>query len=839
MGGGGTFMNVLILAIVPVILIYLGSGAAFADHVGYPTITLYPFSAVTDGTTYTELDGASDITTTQIGSKHYALVPSSSDSGVQIINITDPANPAAVAAIADGIGGFTTLAGATGITTTQINSKHYALVAAFQDDGVQIIDITDPANPAPVAAITDGTTYPELNDASAITTTQINSKHYALVTAFQDDGVQIIDITDPANPAPVAAITNNMTYPELDGPNSITTTQINSKHYALVAATSDNGVQIIDITDPTNPAPAAAIGRSQLYPKLQFANDITTTQIGSKHYALVTAGADDGVQIIDITDPTNPAPVAAIADSIGGFTELDGARDITTTQIGSKHYALVAAGADNGVQLIDITDPANPAPVAAITDSVKGFTELDNASDITTTQIGSEYYALVAASEDDGIQIIGLTHPAGLILSDPSNRLAAHGPGFDLSLPGNDAVTINVRLAMPLAAGTQAAVTIHAPYFGPSVCGDQCQYHTHGDISFSKNVINFGSGNWSTPQQVTIQAHPDDDGNDAHKLIIFAIESDDPKFLGLPVMYIGVTTPQQQNIVQNSGGTEGSLGTIHRSENQPPQTNVQNDTSSGTEGNLGIILIPEQQAPTVSNAIADATIIHESGTLTISLSGVFSDADSDALDITAASSDETKASVSVSSDYSQLTVNAQARGTATITVTANDGNGGTVSDAFTVTVKAAPIVSSTISDVSGLVAGGDAQSVSLSGIFSDADSDALTVTASSSDNTKVTVSVASDGSALTVSGVAEGAATITVTARDVDGNLASHTFQVTVNAAIQEDPQTGLPDIVKEYDTNGDGSINYQEWQEAINAYTGGTITTEELHTISKARQYS
>ena len=246
----------------------------------------------------------------------------------------------------------------------------------------------------------------------------------------------------------------------------------------------------------------------------------------------------------------------------------------------------------------------------------------------------------------------------------------------------------------------------------------------------------------------------------------------------------------------------------------------------------------QNREPVVSNAITDATIVHESGTLTISLSGVFSDADTDALNIISTSSNNAVAGVSVSSDYSELTVNAQARGTATITVTADDGNGGTVSDAFTVTVKAAPIVSSTISDVSGLVAGGDAQSVSLSGIFSDADSDALTVTASSSDNTKVTVSVASDGSALTVSGVAEGAATITVTARDVDGNLASHTFQVTVNAAIQEDPQTGLPDIVKEYDTNGDGSINYQEWQAAIAKYTAGELSTEDLHTISKARSY-
>ena len=192
---------------------------------------------------------------------------------------------------------------------------------------------------------------------------------------------------------------------------------------------------------------------------------------------------------------------------------------------------------------------------------------------------------------------------------------------------------------------------------------------------------------------------------------------------------------------------------------------------------------PEQtnRAPTVSAAIADATIVNESRTQQVSLSGVFSDADNDALTITAASLDEAKVTVSVATDYATLTVNAQARGTATITVTANDGNGGTVEDSFTVTVKAAPDVASGIADVSGLEAGAT-QEVSLSGAFSDADGDVLTVTASSDDEAVATVSVAADHSALTVAGVAEGTATVTVIAQDSDGNLVMDDFDVSVVA---------------------------------------------------------
>ena len=206
---------------------------------------------------------------------------------------------------------------------------------------------------------------------------------------------------------------------------------------------------------------------------------------------------------------------------------------------------------------------------------------------------------------------------------------------------------------------------------------------------------------------------------------------------------------------------------------------------------------PPNHAPTVSSAISDATIVSESGTHQVSLSGVFNDGDGDALTITAASSDTAKVAVSVASDYSTLTVNAQSRGTATITVTADDGNGGTVDDTFTVKVKAAPVVASALADVSGLEVDAT-QDVSLAGVFSDADNDALTITAASSDETKATVAVASDGSKLTLSGVAEGTANITVTAQDSDGNRVSDAFDVSVTAPPQQEPEqpNGPPPVV-------------------------------------------
>jgi hypothetical protein len=103
--------------------------------------------------------------------------------------------------------------------------------------------------------------------------------------------------------------------------------------------------------------------------------------------------------------------------------------------------------------------------------------------------------------------------------------------------------------------------------------------------------------------------------------------------------------------------------------------------------------------------------------------------------------------------------------------------GGTVSDTFTVTVKAAPVVASAISNVSGLTVG-DTQNVSLSGVFSNADGYVHTVTADTSDF-EVVDAIEFHGT-LTVILVADGSSTITVTAEDADGNSVSNTFDLTV-----------------------------------------------------------
>ena len=141
-----------------------------------------------------------------------------------------------------------------------------------------------------------------------------------------------------------------------------------------------------------NPAPARPISNGEVY-QLRGANSIATTTAGGKTYALVTSTVDDNLQIINITDPTNPSLIKSITDGDAGYEELDGARGLTTVEIGGSNYALIASSDDDGVQIINITDPENPSPFKGITDGVDGFNELDSARSISTTVIDGKTIA--------------------------------------------------------------------------------------------------------------------------------------------------------------------------------------------------------------------------------------------------------------------------------------------------------------------------------------------------------------------------------------------------------------------------------------------------------------
>ena len=268
------------------------------------------------------------------------------------------------------------LDGASGIAIFASGDNTYAAVAAY--DGVQILDVTDPSAITAASSI-NNTDALALNGARSIAIFASGDNTYAAVAALDDDGVQILDVTDPSAITAAGSITNTDAL-ELDGPRGIAIFESGDHTYAAVAASDDDGVQILDISDPSSITAAGKIDDTTAL-KLKGASGIAIFESGGGTYAAVTAGVDDGVQIIHLAG--NRAPT------------VDAGPDRTVTEGDGVTLSGTASDPDGDPLEYEWTQsPASPAIDFA-----------DAASPSTTftaPQVGSDTVITLTLSASDG-----------------------------------------------------------------------------------------------------------------------------------------------------------------------------------------------------------------------------------------------------------------------------------------------------------------------------------------------------------------------------------------------------------------------------------------------------
>ena len=413
------------------------------------TITVSPGLNLTaaDSITNTgarELDGARGIATFESGGSTYAAVAAYEDDGVQILDVT---NPFSITAAGDIDGTALELDGAEGIAVFESGGSTYAAVAAYEDDGVQILDITDPYNVTAAGSIdnTDGTAL-ELEGAWGIATFESGGSTYAAVASRDDHGVQILNITDPHSVTAAGSITDpgdhmNDDAIELRGARGIAVFESGGGTYAAVAAQWDDGVQILNITDPYDVTAADGITDTGDL-ELKRAYRIATFGSGGSTYAAVTAEDDHGVQILNITDPSDITAAGSINDTATLLLKYP--TDIATFAAGGSTYAAVASRVDDGVQILNITDPSDIAPAGSIADPGdilhRDAFELNGAWGIAVFESGGSTYAAVASDFDDGVQILRLAGDGSRVTFNSPPTVEA---GPDQTVGEGDTVTLS------------------------------------------------------------------------------------------------------------------------------------------------------------------------------------------------------------------------------------------------------------------------------------------------------------------------------------------------------------------------------------------------------------
>ena len=247
-----------------------------------PSITfeLVAMGAATDGVDGFRLAHARSVATFVIesaaGTSTFAIVASAS--GVQILNVSDPHSPRPMGSASDGVDGFDVLNGANGISIFSLRGSTYAAVSSYLDNGVQMIDVSDPSVPVAVGAATNGAGgFWNLKGPTSVATFVMGARTFAIATCFEANGVQIIDVSDPQHPLAMGTATDGIDgFSMLSGAHSVATFSIETGTFAIVASYDEKGAQ------------------------------------------------DYGVQLINVTDPQTPVAMGAASDGVDGFTALAG-----------------------------------------------------------------------------------------------------------------------------------------------------------------------------------------------------------------------------------------------------------------------------------------------------------------------------------------------------------------------------------------------------------------------------------------------------------------------------------------------------------------------------------
>ena len=437
------------------------------------------------------LIGASGVDTASVGNKTYAMVAAADSPLLMMLDVTDPSSPLARGTVADGISGYAGLQSPIHVTSVEVGPRQYLAVTDYGGNAVQVVDITNPDEPRAVSTVFDNARTSQLpGDGGSIKMQGIikprgldsftgtvggTERTYLIITS--DNGAAgaftIMDITVPSTPTHVftgrdhhATDRPNSPFRGLAGASDVATYEVAGTTYAIISGRADGAMQIVDLTDPSQPT-AAGLARHDAddsqTPAVKYklvrpyGIDVFTIASGTNAgtYAAVAAIQSDGIQIIKLDDPANLEATGFAADTsavhAGSNTCsvcLQRANQVKAVTIdifgGETPHLIVASKTDDGVQIINVGNPASPSLDSGRGDGrTIGTTsfKLDGAYGVDTFSLGSEgTFAAVTcqSSTCNGVQTIRLNNTS---FPTPSAFLEDGMSGFAASRYSTDPAT--------------------------------------------------------------------------------------------------------------------------------------------------------------------------------------------------------------------------------------------------------------------------------------------------------------------------------------------------------------------------------------------------------------
>ena len=336
---------------------------------------------------------------------------------------------------------YSAIQGILGASPIQIQNNMY--VVTISPSKILIADITNPESTTFVSERSNGTDYPYLHAMTAISTFNIGDAAYAMIASQSGSWVSILNITEPANPTHLTVLENGANY-DLNTPRHIAIIDADGSTYAVITSRTTGTVTIINMDNPEMPVQIHAI-KDGIDLALTSATGIEIVEINTRSYALVVSNNDHAMQIIDITHPQLPFPVSTVQSSGTEYSGLNSPHYVTALQVEDATYAFVTSPSIDSVQVIDITNPSQPNPVAVLQNGTE-FMHLDFPLYIESIHTDDAAYALVGARTSNGIEIIKLGYektiqtPFSITSDNTNSSYAKAGDTVSIQITVNDTI---------------------------------------------------------------------------------------------------------------------------------------------------------------------------------------------------------------------------------------------------------------------------------------------------------------------------------------------------------------------------------------------------------------
>ncbi|MEO6777389.1 MAG: hypothetical protein ABI467_30960 [Kofleriaceae bacterium] len=243
----------------------------------------------------------------------------------------------------------------------------------IRQDGLHIIDTTDPTNPTQLGLYRRA----HLGYSNDVKLVDANAKRYAVIA---DYGVDVVDVSNPANPTLVATI-----------PEDAHTDAIEARDGKVYAyfGTYDGTCPIYDLTDPEHPAKLG-----------QFAvNGMLVHDLSIEHGIAYLNAWDQGFVVVDFTNPAAPVRLGAWSN-----TPTRTSHSNWTTTIDGRHIALHGEESYGAkLDLVDV-DPAAPGFMQSFaTWQTRPWVSIHNLMAFGTKAYFTYY--------QDGVRVLDLSDP--------------------------------------------------------------------------------------------------------------------------------------------------------------------------------------------------------------------------------------------------------------------------------------------------------------------------------------------------------------------------------------------------------------------------------------------